>query len=281
MLRSPDQITLAVNGQSIVVWQWPGDLPAIILCHATSFHARTWDQTIARLPGRLCIAIDSRGHGRSSKPAPPYRWRAFAEDLAAVLSQLEIQQAVGVGHSMGGHSAVHTAALRPESFSRLVLLDPTIRSRDIYKGPAPELDFILRRRNEWDSPGQMFERYKDRLPFARWDAAVLRDYCNFGLVPSDTGSGLVLACPPRVEASVYSNNSAIESDLYDDIPAIRIPVHIIRSGGGGEFDGANFLASPTAPGLASCFPNAKDTQLNRISHFIPMEAPDLTAKMIG
>lgn len=276
----PDEIRVQVNGQSLTVWHWPGELPAVFLCHATSFHGRCWDQIIARLPGRLCIAVDLRGHGRSCKPPPPYPWRVFGEDLATVLSQLQIRNAIGVGHSMGGHSVVHTAAIRPESFSRLVLLDPTIRRRNTYTGPVPELDFVLRRRNEWDSPEQMFERFKDRVPFASWDVAVLRDYCNFGLVPSDSGAGFVLACPPWVEASIYSNNSATDADLYDEIPNIQIPVHVIRSGGG-EFDGTNFLASPTAPDLASLFPQGKDTQLTGISHFIPMEAPELTATMIG
>ena len=129
------------------------------------------------------------------------------------------------------------------------------------------------------SPEQMFERFQDRVPFRSWDAAVLRDYCNFGLVPSDTGSGFVLACPPWVEASIYSYNSAAESNLYDEIPNIQVPVHVIRSGGS-EFNGANFLASPTATDLASFFPKGKDTPLTGISHFIPMEAPELTATMI-
>lgn len=280
MRPPPDEAGVTVNGQSLAIWQWAGELPAIVLCHATGFHGRCWDQVIARLPNRLCIAIDFRGHGRSSKPAPPYRWRAFGDDLAAVLSHLQIQDALGVGHSMGGHSVVHTAAIRPESFSRLVLLDPTIRPRHVYTGPMPELDFVLRRRNEWESPQQMFERFKDRVPFASWDVAVLRDYCNFGLVPTDNGAGFVLACPPWVEASIYSNNSATESDLYDEISNIQMPVHVIRSAGG-EFEGTNFLASPTATDLASHFPRGQDTQLTGVSHFIPMEAPQLVASMIG
>ena len=42
------------------------------------------DQVIALLPEYHCYAIDLRGHGRSSKPAPPYDWRFFGEDVAAV-----------------------------------------------------------------------------------------------------------------------------------------------------------------------------------------------------
>ncbi|MDQ6760391.1 MAG: alpha/beta hydrolase, partial [Acidobacteriota bacterium] len=126
------ETTILVNGQSLTVWQWAGDSPPLVLCHATGFHGRCWDQIVARLPGRHCIALDFRGHGRSSKPAPPYSWRAFGDDLAAILAALNIRDAVGVGHSMGGHSLVHAAAGMPQAFSRLVLLDPVIRPRPAY-----------------------------------------------------------------------------------------------------------------------------------------------------
>ena len=277
--RQPTETVVPVDGQSITVWQWAGEPPAVVLCHATGFHGRCWDQIIARLPVRQCIALDFRGHGRSSKPAPPYPWRTFGDDLAAVLRHFEIRDAVGVGHSMGGHSVVHAAAMLPEAFSRLVLLDPVIRPRHIYTGPMPELDFVLRRRNEWASQDEMFERFKQRVPFSSWHPAILRDYCNFGLLPSPNGNGFVLACPPSIEAAIYSNNSASESDLYDEILDIQIPVAVIRSEG--EFHGSNFLASPTSPELASFFPNGKDLALTGVSHFIPMEAPDLVGHALS
>lgn len=274
----PSESVVPVDGQSITVWQWAGEAPAVVFCHATGFHGRCWDQIVARLPGRQCIALDFRGHGRSSKSAPPYRWRTFGDDLAAVLRHFDIRAAVGVGHSMGGHSVVHAAAILPQAFSRLVLLDPVIRARDTYTGALPELDFVLKRRNKFASPDEMFERFKNRTPFAIWDPAILRDYCNFGLLPSPNGAGFVLACPPSVEAGIYSQSCAKESDLYDEIPLVKIPVAVIRSAG--EFQGDNFLASPTLPQLASFFPDANDIPLTGVTHFIPMQAPDLTADMI-
>lgn len=268
-----------MNGIDLAVWRWPGDLPAIVLSHATGFHGRCWDQIVARLPNRLCIAPDLRGHGRSSKPQPPYHWRPFGQDLAALLIEMDIRDAVGVGHSMGGHSTVLAAALQPQSFARLLLLDPVIRPRSSYTGPSPEVDFVLRRRDSWASPEQMFQRFKDRMPFQSWDVATLRDYCNYGLLPDPEGNGFVLACPPAVEASIYAHNSEKESDLYEEIPRIHLPVHIVRSRAG-EFGVSNFQASPTVPELASFFPNGRDTALTEVSHFIPMEAPDVVAELI-
>ncbi len=279
MRAEPVQTRTVVNGVDLAVWEWVGAEPAIILCHATGFHARCWDQIVARLPDRRCIALDFRGHGRSSKPPPPYSWRWFGEDLAALLAQMQIRDAIGVGHSMGGHAVTLAAAIRPEAFASLLLLDPVIRPRETYTGATQELDSVLRRRNSWVSPDEMFERFKNRPPFQAWDPAVLWDYCRFGVLPSGDGAGLVLACPPAIEASIYANHPAKESDIYEEILSIRIPVRVVRSSG--EFSGSNFQASPTTPDLASFFGHGQDMPLSGVSHFIPMELPELTVKLIA
>ena len=115
-----------MRGVDLAVWDWPGPGRAIFFAHATGFHARCWDELIRALPGHRAIAVDLRGHGRSAKPEPPYGWREFGEDVAEVARLLDVRDAVGVGHSMGGHSIALAAALRPEAFSSLLLVDPTI-----------------------------------------------------------------------------------------------------------------------------------------------------------
>jgi len=39
--------------------------PMLFFVHATGFHARVWDQIIARLPTAHSVALHQRGHGRS------------------------------------------------------------------------------------------------------------------------------------------------------------------------------------------------------------------------
>ena len=180
---SPALTTMAVNGLDLAVWEWPGDGPPILFAHATGFHGRCWDAVIRRLPGRRAIALDLRGHGRSAKPDPPYRWRDFGEDVAEVARQLELRGAVGVGHSMGGHSMVIAAARRRPS-RRSCSSTP---SRPEFYGPPQRGDssYIAKRRNEWSSPEEMIERFRGRPPFVHWDPEVLRDYCEFGLLPEN------------------------------------------------------------------------------------------------
>jgi pimeloyl-ACP methyl ester carboxylesterase len=278
-INGPEYVRVAAG--ELAIWEQPGDGAPILFCHATGFHARCWDQVIARLPGRRSIAVDMRGHGRSFRPHPPYSWRTFGEDIAELCRALGLRDAVGVGHSMGGHSVALAAALAPEAFSSLVLIDPVILPEEEYgRGPrAPH--FARKRRNRWTSPVEMFERFADRDPFRRWDSAVLRDYCEYGLVPVPDGDGLVLACPPEIEASIYENSTESDANIYPEIARVAAPVHVIRAArrrSGGEV--MDMMGSPTAPNLASRFRQARDTTVE-YSHFIPMEAPAWIADQIA
>jgi lipase len=262
----------------LALWDWPGEGPPILFCHATGFHSRCWDQVIAHVPGRHCIALDFRGHGQSAKPGPPYHWRTFGEDLAALVESLGLLGAIGVGHSMGGHAVTLAAALRPQAFSALLLLDPVIRAKSAYVGRWTAGQFVAKRRNRWTSPREMFERFENRPPFDSWDRAVLNDYCEYGLLPD--GDGFVLACPPAVEAEIYENGPLPDADIYTEIATIRIPVHVVRAAK--YSDTPEFMrSSPTVPDLASRFANGSDLSLPQNSHFIPMEAPALPARLIA
>jgi pimeloyl-ACP methyl ester carboxylesterase len=266
-----------VNNVEIAVWEWPGDEPAVFFCHATGFHARCWDQVIAQLPGRHCYAIDARGHGHSSKLAPPYHWRDFGYDAASVVSQLGLSSALGVGHSMGGHAVTLAAALRPDAFSGLLLLDPIIRAKNSYTGPSQRFQFAAKRRNNWSSAEEMFQRFSNRPPFDAWDRGVLRDYCDYALAPN--GDRFVLACAPETEASIYENSPQPDSNIYAEITAIQIPVHVVRSAKATDL--AHPDSPPAAPDLAASFAHGTDLCLPNHSHFIPMEAPSLVARWIA
>ena len=268
---------MRVDGVEIALWDWLGQGPPLFFCHATGFHARIWDQVIAHFPDRRCLAFDARGHGRSSQPAPPYPWRAFGADVAAISEALGLKGAVGVGHSMGGHSVTLGAALRPASFSALVLFEPVIRARDAYAGPWNKTDFVRKRRNQWASAQEMFERFENRPPFDSWDRQALRDYCENALKAN--GDGYILACPPAVEASIYEGSTAVESNIYREIVTVQIPVQVIRAVR--YIESAEVMrTSVTAPDLAASFARGTDTCLPEYSHFMPMEAPELAAKLI-
>jgi lipase len=274
----PNLTMHSVRGVDLAVWDWAGDGPPLLFVHATGFHARVWDEVIRRLPGRRALAVDLRGHGRSGKPEPPYRWMDFGHDVAELAARLDLRDAVGVGHSMGGHSVTLAAALRPAAFSSLILIDPVIFAPEVYGQHRDDSSYIARRRNDWASPDEMFERFKGRPPFSAWRPEVLRDYCEFGLLPA--GDRFVLACPPAVEASIYAASSDAESDIGPWLGKVGQPVTVVRGGTPWNTEKFDLAASPTDPGLVSRFSTAKDVLLEGKSHYIPMEMPDFVANLV-
>lgn len=265
---------LTHDGTALAWYEWPGADPPLLLVHATGFHARCWDQVVARLPGRHCYAQDLRGHGRSDVPAAPRSWRIFAEDVVELGRAQGLRGAVGVGHSLGGYAVALAAALAPELFARLVLIDPVIMPRERYRERPPAEHFAARRRGRWASPEAMYERFRERAPFSRWQPQVLRDYCDHALRPAPDGDGWALACPPALEASIYLSGASY--DPYPHLGQVHVPVLVLRAGLPAR-DLSQMDASPTAPDLAAHFPDARDLHLPGYSHFLPMEDPALVA----
>jgi pimeloyl-ACP methyl ester carboxylesterase len=294
MPNQPELFYLDANGERIAVFEWGrkvrGLKPTVLLIHATGFHARCWDQVISLLGERHIIAIDQRGHGRSS--GSDYdSWKEFGRDVSAVLDQLQLDNIVAVGHSMGGYVAVSAAAAvaqsQPTLFRNLILIDPVIVDPARYQDPTPSpeqkaqsIANMGRRRNKFDSAQQMIDRFASREPYALFTPQALRDYCTHGLLPAPEGDGLMLACDPFFEASIYITVSS-DRHILDDVTTVTVPVLVVRAKIPDDpSQRQSFSFSPTWPELASHFSNAVDKHLPGHSHFIPMEDPILVAELI-
>lgn len=278
----PVERRLRANGVELACVERGGREPSVLLAHATGFHARCWDGVCRLLgAGARAIAVDLRGHGGSIKQGP-FGWARFGTDLAAFTEALDLRGVVGVGHSMGGHAVVQAAGRHPERFAKLLLVDPVVFSpaqcAEWSAGFASaEQHPVARRRNAWRSPQEMFERFARRDPFRLWRPDVLMDYCRHGLRPVD--DGFVLACPPLVEAAIYMGSGS--HDLGEVIATLPHPVVVLRARAGRRQPGVlDFSASPTWPELAAAFPNGRDVYLPELTHFIPMQRPDLVAAHI-
>lgn len=284
-------------------WDWRRDLAGreatIFLAHATGFHARVWDPVVAHLPDRHVIAVDQRGHGRSGK-TPILNWHQLGRDLEELVRHLDLEGAIGVGHSMGGHALTEAAAACPGAFRRLLLIDPVIASPGDYgewelrEGADGEkieggwsVDLLdgephptARRKNRFESPQEMFERFEHRHPYSLFDRAALRAYCEHGLLPAPDGDGFVLACSPDTEAGIYMT-SRTDPGVHEAVRALRVPVVVLRAKSSSHREGImDFTTSPTWSGLAGEFPNGTDVYLPEWTHFLPMQAPGLVAEYV-
>ena len=91
------------QGNEIYYKDW-GEGPVVTFSHGWPLNADAWDGQMLFLVqhGYRTVALDRRGHGRSSQPSAGNDMDGYADDLATVIETLRLRDAVVVGHSTGG-----------------------------------------------------------------------------------------------------------------------------------------------------------------------------------
>jgi len=91
------------DGTEIYYKDW-GQGPVVTFSHGWPLNADMWDGQMLFLVqnGFRCVAHDRRGHGRSSQASAGNDMDGYADDLAAVIEALKLDDVTLVGHSTGG-----------------------------------------------------------------------------------------------------------------------------------------------------------------------------------
>jgi non-heme chloroperoxidase len=91
------------DGTQLYYKDWGTGQPAVF-SHGWPLSADAWEDQMLFLAanGYRCIAHDRRGHGRSSQPWDGNDMDTYADDLAELVSSLDLRNAIHVGHSTGG-----------------------------------------------------------------------------------------------------------------------------------------------------------------------------------
>jgi non-heme chloroperoxidase len=91
------------DGTEIYYKDW-GKGPAVTFSHGWPLNADAWDGQMLFLVqnGFRAIALDRRGHGRSSQPSSGNDMDTYADDLAGLIEALDLHDVTLVGHSTGG-----------------------------------------------------------------------------------------------------------------------------------------------------------------------------------
>ncbi|MFK3984104.1 alpha/beta fold hydrolase [Micromonospora sp. NPDC050397] len=91
------------DGTEIYYKDW-GTGPVVTFSHGWPLSADAWDGQLLFLVqnGFRVVAHDRRGHGRSSQSSDGNNMDGYADDLAAVIEALDLNDATLVGHSTGG-----------------------------------------------------------------------------------------------------------------------------------------------------------------------------------
>jgi pimeloyl-ACP methyl ester carboxylesterase len=98
--------------------------PALVFVHGWSGDRSGWRyQTEVFSKEHTVVTLDLAGFGASGNQRESWTVQRFAEDVAAVVESLDIEQAVLVGHSMGSGVILEAALLMPERVVGLIPVD--------------------------------------------------------------------------------------------------------------------------------------------------------------
>ncbi|MER7176105.1 alpha/beta fold hydrolase [Streptomyces mesophilus] len=136
------------DGIRLVCHDWGGPGLPVVLLHGLAGHAGEWDEIARRLRDRFrVVAVDQRGHGASERQPRDVSRAAYVADVVAVTRQLRLERPVLAGQSLGGHTAMLTAAAHPGLVRGLALIEA---GTDRLDADAPrEIDALL---GSWPAP---------------------------------------------------------------------------------------------------------------------------------
>jgi pimeloyl-ACP methyl ester carboxylesterase len=198
---------------------------------------------------------------------PPYTVEAHMEDALAVLDTFGIDCAWAVGHSWGGHLALHLVVAHPERLLGVVAVDPlgafpeafaeqdANRRQALTPDQGARLDAIEAQRRAGDvSEGNLVERFAIAWPTYFVDPAK------------------AIPPPARVgtEASIEVNRSLVEHferrTLVQGLPAVRSPVLFVH----GE---QSVIPTWSTIDTAALVPGAEVVVVPGCGHFPWVECP--------
>jgi len=198
----------------------------VVLISAFPLTGQSWEKQLRALQdaGYRVIAYDRRGFGKSSQPGVGYDYDTFAHDLDILLTQLDLRDAMLVGHGMGtGEVTRYLATHGSARVRKAVMLAPLppflLRTADNAEGVRQEVFDAIMRAIVADRPAFM---------------KVLLDDCfNVDVLgaPRVSEQDMQLFWTVAVSASARGTLDCVQTWLTDfrqDLPRIDLPALIVQ-----------------------------------------------------
>ena len=100
----PEMSYVTTKDETQIFYKDWGNGPVVTFSHGWPLNSDAWDPQMLFLVqhGYRCVAVDRRGHGRSTQTSAGNDMDTYADDLAAVVDHLDLTGMTMVGHSTGG-----------------------------------------------------------------------------------------------------------------------------------------------------------------------------------
>ena len=213
------------DGAEIYYKDW-GSGRAIIFSHGWPLSSDAFEDQMFFLAERdfRCIAHDRRGHGRSSQPWDGNDMDHYADDLAELLTYLDLTDVILVGHSTGGGEvARYIGRYGTKRVAKAVLVGAVppvmLKSAKNPGGTAIEVFDQLRARVHADRS----QLWRDlSIPFYGYNRSGTT--ISEGVRESFWSQGMMSGMP----ASYFCIKAFSETDMTEDLKKIDVPTLILH-----------------------------------------------------
>ena len=216
------------DGATIFYKDWgPQHAQPIVFHHGWPLSSDDWDNQLLYFLAKVyrVVAHDRRGHGRSSQVSDGHDMDHYAADAAAVVSHLNLRNAVHVGHSTGGGEALHYAARHGQGrIAKLVLIGavpPIMVKTPANPGGLPLEVFDGLRQQLAANRAQFYREFASgpfygyNRPGAKVSQAVIDNWWRQGMMGG-------------ANAHYDGIKAFSEVDLTDDLKAIDVPTLVMH-----------------------------------------------------
>lgn len=263
------------------------DMPVMHVAAANGFPPQTYIPLLRPFMERYrTLSLPPRALWGDEVPPEGYHdWWMLADDLLAGFDKFQLENVIAVGHSFGAIGSLLAVIKEPQRFKALILLDPTILMPNILSmiQQAWEQDLIeqmplvqgaKRRRREFDSVDDAFDRFRDKRLFEHWSDEVLRLYVEHGTQPQTDGDGVALAWSAEWEAFYFST---VQQTIWEDLPNMDglVPTLFVRGGASDTF------VPEAEVRVKTLAPSATYTIVDGHGHLFPQSAPQQSAALIA
>ncbi|TQX86048.1 MULTISPECIES: alpha/beta fold hydrolase [Rhizobium] len=185
-------------------------------------------QTLALLEaGYRVITYDRRGFGQSGHPADGYNYDTFADDLASVLEELDLQQVSLIGFSMGGGEIARYLSRHGVSRVAKSVLVSSVVPYLLKDGSNPDgVDASVFE----DMKAQI---RKDRFAFLQ---AFAKTFYGVGMLTNPVSEGVLdwsfaLGIMASPKATIECIDAFGKTDFRGDLSAFTMPTLVIHGTG--------------------------------------------------
>jgi pimeloyl-ACP methyl ester carboxylesterase len=153
-----------VNGINLY-YETHGSGRPMVLLHGGLGSGEMFDPILPTLAEHhQVILVDLQGHGRTADIERPMDVSLMADDIAALIDHLDLDQPDVVGFSLGGGVALHTAIRHPAAVRRLVAASASLRTDATYPEILAQQGQVNAAAAEFMKETPMYELYQRVAP---------------------------------------------------------------------------------------------------------------------